>query len=421
MLTDASEIAARETLGFGEGTLMWYDERALAANRELYVRKKDAALGRLVGRLVGLAEKEVGNGAVYAVNGKKGAVGAGGLHEYVSVAPFHWRYGGQYVVREGLRSAEEMLYTVEGERFDRTRWASFSGNVSVLTLAGYFSGNRMFFERAARMVRTWFVDEETRMEPHLRYAHMNFSKGETEGSYTGISEFVNVVTVFDMVRLLYKNEALSTEDMSGLKKWASEYGEFLQNSPQGHKAYTSSDHGGTLYDVQVAALAAFTGNFTKILWHTSLSRTRLYEQMMKDGSLKNEMKRKPQLHHMMYGLQAWVWLGRISERVGVDLWKFKGYRRTERQLRRGMRYCVPYFNRALWSHEEGGDVDMERMLFLYYHGKQYYGDLTEFSSYLQLGKHVVGLPKSLFDAKAVFHDFDLIPPFWNLAMAPTKG
>ncbi len=39
-----------------------------------------------------------------------------------------------------------------------------------LRLAYYFSENEMYAEHAAKLLRVWFLDPETRMNPNLNYA-----------------------------------------------------------------------------------------------------------------------------------------------------------------------------------------------------------------------------------------------------------
>lgn len=419
LLAAASHIAVSDKFGYNESTLMWFDEEALEKNRETYHNGTDDSLNKLVKRLFSVADAELASNAVYSVVHKPKPGPSGDIHDYLSASPYHWPNpskpdGIPFRYRDGKRTPETQLYSKESNVYDRTRISMFARNVTVLTLAGYFSGESAYFEKAVSQVRTWFIDEATRMNPNLKYAQMQFTSHHDVGASTGMLDFQNIVIVLDCVKILYKCRLLSDQDMASLRHWTADYLKFLQDSPQGQQEYESKNNHGTLYDSHISAVAAFTDNYPTLEWHTRVSRGRMKSQFDRAGKLIYEMRRPNQLHYMMYGLQAWVWLARISERIGVDLWNFSPKGEEKSYMERGMKFCVPYFARPLWEHAQSGSEDMSRMLFLYYHAKRHFPNMEEFTKPDQLGRNVLPVPDSIFDVEPIVHDYYLVPPFWNL-------
>jgi hypothetical protein len=92
---------------------------------------------------------------------------AGGRHDYFSEADYWWpdpqNPGGPYVQRDGLSNPDN---------FDEHRRAMrrLSLQLPALAAAWRLTAEERYASHAARHLRAWFVDEATRMNPHLRYA-----------------------------------------------------------------------------------------------------------------------------------------------------------------------------------------------------------------------------------------------------------
>ena len=109
---------------------------------------------------------------------EKTATPSSDKHDYVSVGHFWWPNpetddGTPFVWRDGHVNPDR-LSLGDVNSFRKMKCA-----VTTLATAYSFSGNETYAERAAMLVTTWYLDPETRMNPHLNYAQM--IPGKTTG------------------------------------------------------------------------------------------------------------------------------------------------------------------------------------------------------------------------------------------------
>ncbi|HEX6738685.1 MAG TPA: alginate lyase family protein, partial [Vicinamibacteria bacterium] len=94
---------------------------------------------------------------------------SGDKHDYMSQAPYFWPNpatpdGLPYVNRDGERNPEINQIT-DHQNMDRMVSA-----VETLALAYFFKGDEAYASKAAQLLRAWFLDAATHMNPNLQYA-----------------------------------------------------------------------------------------------------------------------------------------------------------------------------------------------------------------------------------------------------------
>ena len=105
-------------------------------------------------------------GPDYSVVDKLKLPPSGDKHDYMSIGPYWWPDpskpdGEPYVRRDGKVNPER-----DTNAFDTTALESMSASVEALTLAYYFSDDPRYAQRAAQLLRVWFLDPATRMNPN---------------------------------------------------------------------------------------------------------------------------------------------------------------------------------------------------------------------------------------------------------------
>jgi hypothetical protein len=344
-----------------------FDGAQLAAARQR-VRAGDAALAPALRKLEGDARAAMSVGPV-AVTDKKHTPPSGDRHDYMSLAPYWWPDpskpdGLPYIQKDGQRNPA--IYEIT----DAANLKRLSATAETLAAAYYFTGDEQFAARAALLLRTWFLDERTRMNPHLQYAQA--IPGTNTGRGTGIIESVYLIYVVDAVGLLQGSANWPEADDRALRDWFAKYLEWMQESENGKFEAAAKNNHGTWYDAQVATFALFTGD--KDLARKTIELVpakRIAVQIEPDGRQPLELKRTKAWSYSLMNTRGLMILARLGEQVGVDLWRHESP--DGRGIRKALNYLAPYATgEQKWPHEqingfrpEGAAVLMRRAARVY--------------------------------------------------------
>ncbi len=309
---------------------------AYLASVRTRVRAGDATLAAAVAALEDDAKKAVAMKPP-SVMDKTITPPSGDKHDYMSQAPYWWPDpakpdGRPYIRRDGERNPEINRIT------DHDNLGRLTSAVSTLGLAFTMTGRDEYAAQAARLVRIWFLDPATRMNPHLNYGQG--IPGINEGRGIGIIETRGLPEMLDGLRLLAGSPQWTAADDAGLQTWMRAYLKWLTDSPYGQDEGKNGNNHETWYDVQVASLAFYTGQPDLVRRTLEGSRSRIARQIEPDGRQPRELERTRSWDYSEFNLTAFFNLATLGERVGVDLW---GYRTADgRSLRQALDFMVPY-------------------------------------------------------------------------------
>jgi hypothetical protein len=273
---------------------------------------------------------------------------SGDKHDYVSQAPYWWPDptkpdGKPYLRKDGVRNPEISTIT------DRDNLGRLGAAVTTLGLAYACTGREAYATHAATLVRAWFLDPATRMNPHLQYGQ--YIPGINQGRGIGIIETRTLPELLDGVLLIAASAAWTKADEDGLQAWMRAYLAWLVESPHGREEATNGNNHETWYDVQVAGLALYTGQADLARRTVEGARARIAAQVEPDGRQPRELERTRSWHYSAFNLAAFMDLATLGARVGVDLWN---YRTADgRSLRQAVDFVVPYAaGDRKWTHDQ---------------------------------------------------------------------
>jgi hypothetical protein len=280
-------------------------------------------------------------------------------HDYLSQAPYWWpepaRPGGlPYVRRDGAHNPEADAGT------DAPAWAQTAAHIETLALAYYFTRQAPDAGQAARLIRVWFLDPATRMNPHLRYAQ--YVPGRNEGRGAGILEMRHLARVCDALVLIEDSGAWTATDAQAFRAWLAVYFSWLRESPAGREEAGAKNNHGSWYDVQAASIALALGetDWAKKLL-TDGRQKRLARQIEPDGRQPLELARTKSLGYSLFNLEALFTLARLGERLQVDWWTYQTP--DGRSLGAALDYLAPYVDPARpWPKEDLVAANRENLL-----------------------------------------------------------
>jgi hypothetical protein len=298
---------------------------------------------------------------------------SGDKHDYVSQAPYWWpdpqkKDGLPYIRRDGDRNPEVDRGT------DRPAFGRLQNAVTTLGLAYFFTRHERYAEHAARLVRTWFIEPATRMNPHLEFGQ--YIPGINQGRGIGIIETARLGTVCDSVALLEGSAAWREADARGFRDWIEAYYRWLTTSAHGRDEADEENNHGTWYDAQTAHFALMLGqrdDATKIL--AAGLKTRIESQIERDGAQPRELARTKSLSYSTMNLDAMFTNARLAAHVGIDAWNHRG--RDGRSLRRALDYLAPYVDPAKpWPKKDLIEGGRDGVIALVAEGAQRWSDPT---------------------------------------------
>lgn len=385
--------------------LIHYKETTLAETK-LGWQQGDRHATDVVSTLLQAAESMIDLGP-YSVLDKISMLPSGDRHDYLNPAPYWWRDPNQPDSaahrQDGKRLPENELYSPESSKYDRTGLQLTIDHTVHLALAWYFTNEKRYAERAATLIRTWFLYPATRMNPHLKYAQLRLGEQNEQIGY-GIIETKDLYYFLDAVRLVCRSGELANTDQEQFRQWCREFLGWLLDSPQGKRIFMAQNNQGTYYDLQVASLAAFLGDAQTMLQVLRVSSMRAAQQFQSDGSQPEELKRTNSLHYCAFNLQGWVGLARIARLAEMDLWNTNT--RDGGCPATGLSWILS-FPQGAWPHPQDSTFDYERLTLLRHLAES-------ISSASEAGAGAAANPKS--EIKPVLHPYAGVQPYWLLAL-----
>ena len=313
------------------------------------------------------------SGPTYTVVDKSRTPPSGDKHDYISMGPYWWPdpskpNGEPYIRRDGEFNPERAT-----NAFDVTDLDAMSASVEALSLAYYFTDDARYAAKAAQLLRVWFLDPASRMNPNTKYAQG--VPGRTTGRAEGVLDTFRLLRVIEGVGLLAPSKALSDADQKGLERWFADYATWMRTDPNGREEQAAANNHGIWFDYQLAGFSLFARQeaVTRQVVAEAGAR-RIKTQVAPNGSLPLELKRTRALHYSYFALEALVGTAQFGRCVDLDLWRYQTA--DSRSLRAAFDFLAPYVGKeANFPYPELKPEDASsEALPLYAAAAEAYGD-----------------------------------------------
>lgn len=295
---------------------------------------------------------------------------SGGRHDYFSEGDYWWpdpdNPDGPYIQRDGMSNPDNFVA-------HRQALIRLSLHVPALAAAWRLTRERRYADHASRHLRAWFIEDSTRMNPHLLYAQA--IKGRVTGRGIGIIDTLHLVEVVRAVTILEADEVLASTDRAGVRTWFDRYLNWMTTHEYGQAERDARNNHGTCWAVQVAEFARYTGRLDL----TALCRERFRTvivpgQIAPDGSFPEELRRTKPYGYSLFNLDAMAAVCQILDPLGPrparrshgedggarlgaqfaaasgDLWHFETP--DGRGIRQALAFMVPFIkDKTRWPYK----------------------------------------------------------------------
>lgn len=294
--------------------------------------------------LISKAEKALSMGRLSVVD-KSLTPPSQDKHDYMSLGPYFWpnpktKDGYPYIRRDGKVNPNALIDS------DSPRLVRLTNALETLALAYYYTNNTKYAQRAVEMIQIWFINDTTKMNPHLKYAQG--IPGTVPGRALGILDGRHFVRILDSITLIENSNLLSSKDLEIIKQWVKDYQNWLLNGEYAYEESHRPNNHGTFYDYQVVGYALYLEQPKKAKeLLTNAQYIRLGSHIGSKGQNFHELERTRPLHYSLFDLEAMIGLALYSDHYDdVNFWTFTI---NQTSLKKAIDYVIKYKNnRDMW-------------------------------------------------------------------------
>lgn len=283
----------------------------------------------------------------WSVTYDKSPAASGNPHDYFSEGPYWWpnpeNPDGPYIRRDGEFNPNVFQAHLSG-------LSAMSKTVLLLAQAGFYLDESRYSERAVLLLKTWFLDEKTKMNPHFEYAQA--IRGRCDGRGIGIIDAKAFIPVVYAAGFLEESGGWEAE-LSALKDWFAEFLHWMNTSKKGLDEKHYFNNHANWWNTQAATYAAFTGNLALIDECVERFRTVIIpEQTDAEGHFIDELTRTRAYTYSLFNLEATALMCELAYTYrGVDLWHFETP--DGKGIGKCLEFMKPYYENLFdWQYKQ---------------------------------------------------------------------
>src|SRR5581483_2962655 len=140
----------------------------------------------------------------------------------------------------------------------RARLRKVTDAVAALGASYKLTGETRYAAKAAELLRVFFLDAGTRMNPNLQYAQA--VPGRTPGRSYGIIDGLHLIETPRAIETMADSTALPAATVSGLKEWFGALAHWRETSKNGREEAAAKNNHAVAYWLQVAVFSEFAGD-----------------------------------------------------------------------------------------------------------------------------------------------------------------
>ncbi|KAG2172378.1 hypothetical protein INT43_004920 [Umbelopsis isabellina] len=308
---------------------------------------------------------------------------SGDPRDFLSYAPYWWPETSGflfnkktvYVKRDGKRNPDVK------ECKDQQQLEHFGENLTYLALGYFFLNDNKYADHAANLVKTFFVDDNTKMNPHVNYGQV--VRGENNkggmGRGEGIMSTRMLARIANVLPLLSNHPAFN-ELNQPVHQWFDQYLNWLTTSDIGRQELDMPNNHRTWALVQVATIQWYLGrNDDARRTVEDFFNDSCPKQVQDNGDQPLESKRTRPFHYLIFNLHAMVFLAELGWAVNSNC-----YESANKAIKRATDYAIERGREEPAPKKEQRDL-MEAVRSVELARKRY-GDDGHYENFVQSSK-----------------------------------
>jgi Alginate lyase len=261
----------------------------------------------------------------------------GGIHDFYSNGDYWWpnpktTNGLPYISLDGKSNPNN---------FNKHREClhQLHDAVAALGAAYKITGDDRYAAKSAELLRVFFLDPDTRMNPSLQYSQA--VPGVSSGRSYGIIDTLHLIEVPRAIEVMEKSPAFPPDVTAGMKQWFADYVQWLRTSKNGLLEANAENNHAVAYWLQIAAFSQLTGDQKQLAdCRQHFKEVFVPNQMAPNGSFPRELARTKPYGYSIFQMDNMATLCQILSTPQDNLWLFT--LPDGRGIRKAVEFMYPY-------------------------------------------------------------------------------
>jgi len=272
-------------------------------------------------------------------------------NDFISIGAYYWpnpntQNGLPYVKRPGHVNPDAAGSLSELN--------PLSEAVNRLGLSYFFTGNEKYARRAGQLVRAFFINRNTKMNPNTEFGKIIPGVSNTGGFVVaGIGNAFR--SLYEGLGLIESSKYWREEDKRHMQTWSKKFLNWMETTPKGQKEFRAKGNHGSNYDMIATLLSMYVDDTLQATRHVRNYMNRIPKQFATDGMQPFEMHAVNNLMYSVYNLGVAANIANLGEKLGLDVWDVRGS--GGGGMRRTTDFLLPYMNGTkTWTYWPSTEV-----------------------------------------------------------------
>ena len=266
----------------------------------------------------------------------------GGINDFYSNGDYWWPNpkkpnGLPYIKKDGETNPENF-----GQH--RLALKALRDSVAALAAAYKLTGDERYVTKATELLKVFFLDAKTRMNPDLQYAQA--IPGVSPGRGIGIIDALHLIEIPLAVKTLENSKSFPKESGSELRLWFGKLANWMVDSKNGKEEAAAKNNHAVAFYLQLAVYADFVNDAEKLKeCRRQYKEIFISKQMAADGGFPLELSRTKPYGYSIFQLDNMATLCQVLSTKEDNLWEFKAS--DNRGISLGLVFLYPYLEDKL--------------------------------------------------------------------------